>query len=235
MGKFETANALAILAGARVPSWTEQAAWTTPPQSASAGVYLENSLFTMLAVEMREEVHRRTARVTISTLDLAASYTVTINGTACTAAGPFANLPAIINGLVTAINASAIASAVTASAVDEDASIAGVETVKIVGDNSTDYTITMSATGTGVLAVVADPTIATLKIYAKLRGSSAPSAWVAPYDASYALDWTGYVERLACAGVDRFAAELSDVDGTGDGASVTYTNVTVKIGPCVAE
>ena len=237
MGKFEKANLLAILAGGRRPQWEEQASYSGAPNSVSDGNSMEDAILSMLSVEMREEAHRRTARVTVSTLDLAANYTVTINGTAHTENGPFADRAEIINDLVAAINAGAQAGVVTASAVDEDSGIAGVDTVKIVGDVEADFTITMSATGTGVLAVVADPTTAGMRLWAKFRsaGSSvAPAAWTMIYDQDFTLDIRGFNESFRVAGLDRLYAELYSVDGAGDGASVTYAP-TVTHGPCVTE
>jgi len=236
MGKFEKANDLAILAGARRPQWAQQVAYDGAPSSASSGVYMEDAISSVLSVEMREEAHRRTARVTVSVVDLAADYTVTINGTACTALGPFVDAEQIITDLVMAINASAEAPVVTASAVDTDDDTID-DTVKIVGDIELHFTIDISATGTGVLACVADPDTAGLRIFATYRksgSSSAPAAWTLVYDQDFPLDYRGFSERPTVAAVDRLYAELYDVDGTGDGASVTYAP-TVMHGPCVTE
>jgi hypothetical protein len=235
MGQYETANILAILSGGRNPQWEEQEDYDGAPAAAGDGVYLEDAVHALVDVKMREEVHRRTARVTVSTLDLAANYTVTINGTACTATGAFADRAEVINDLVSAINGSGIASAVTASATDEDSGISGVDTVKIVGDTEADFTIDISATGTGVLACTADPTTAEMQVYVTYGSSNAPTGWRAPLDCQWTLDKRGFCERFDTAGLDRMYVSLTSIDGAGDGATVTYPNVAVLIGPCVVE
>jgi hypothetical protein len=235
MGQFEIANELAILAGGRNPQWVEQEDYDGAPTSAGDGVHLEDSLKTLVDVRLREDVHRRTARVTVTTLDLTANYTVTINGTACAATGPFADRAEVINDLVTAINGSGIASAVTASAADEDSGVSGVDTVKIVGDTETDFSIDISATGTGVLACEADAVSAEMQIYVTYGGTNAPDGWRAPLECQWTLDVLGFGERFDTPGIDRMYVGLSSIDGhANDGASVTYAP-TVHIGPCVTE
>ena len=233
---YDTANRLAVLSGARVPQWETQlghdgTSGTDPdgyPSSAAAGVDLVNSVQALVAVEMRAAVHRRRAVVTVTTLDLTADYTVTINGTACVATGVHANLDGLLTEIALIINTN-VPSVVTATA-DLTA-----DSVTIVSDTNADYTITMSATGTGVLAIEADPTVATLRLWAKCRSSSAPNTWIEVLDQEFALTHVGFLERFDVPGLDRIYVEVADVDGTGDGASVTYTFPTVKIGPCVAE
>lgn len=232
---YETANLLAILSGARSPQWEAQlghdgTAGTDAdsyPSSAGAGVDLVNSVQALVSVEMRAAAHRRRSVISVTTLDLTATYTVTINVTGCAAAGPFADLDALLTALALAIN-TALNPTYTATA-DLTAN-----TITVIGPNE-DYTITMSATGTGVLAIEADPTTATMRIWAKCRSSSAPSTWLLIADQEFALTSAGWLDRLDVAGLDRIYVEVADVDGTGDGASVTYTFPTVKIGPCVSE
>lgn len=236
MGMLDTSNTLAILAAGRVPEWYTQLGHDGTsgtdadgyPSAASAGVDLLDTMQALVAVEMRAAVHRRRSVVSVTTLDLAATYTVTIDGTGCNAAGVHASLDALLTALALAIN-TALPSLVTATA-DLTA-----DTITIVGDTNADYTITMSATGTGVLAIVADPTEATLRLWAKCRSASAPSTWLLVLDQEFAITEVGFLERFDVAALDRLYVEVSGVDGTGDGASVTYTTPTIKIGPCVAE
>lgn len=238
---FEDSTILSILSAGASPSWTsidDEANYTGYPAAADAGVYLNGALKTLVAVDMREAVHRRTARVTIPTYDGAADYTVTINATAITvAAAAHATLNELIDALATAINASgAINALVTAS--DEDN--AGT-TLLIVGDVDADFTIDATATGTGTVAIVADPDTASVRIWGSLKaasGETAPSGWRLVNDATFAIDERGFLERFDTAGFDRLYVELASVDGTGDGdsdATLTITYVpTVRVGPTTA-
>lgn len=235
---YDTANILAILAAARNPEWSTQLGHDGTsgtdadayPSSAGAGVDLVNSVQALVAVEMRAAVHRRRSVVTVTTLDLAADYTVTIDGNACVATGAHADLDAMLTELAGAINASVPLDGVVTATADLTA-----DTVTIISDTNADYTITMSATGTGVLAIEADPTTAKLRLWAKCRSSSAPSTWIQILDQEFDITGVGFLERFDVGGLDRLYVEVATVDGTGDGASVTYTTPTVKIGPCVSE
>ena len=232
MGAFEKANDLAILAGGRKPQWEEQATYTGAPSTPSSGVYLENALAAAIAIGLREEAHRRTARVTVDTLDLAADYTVTIGGVACTAAGPHASLAALLSAIDVAVDAGAGAT-VPASVTDEDGDSVD-DTVLIVGDAEADWTIAVSATGTGVLDCVADASTGAMRVWAKMREDDAPDAWLLVYDQDLLLTRRGFLERYEIGGLDRIYVELYDLTYAGDGGTVTYS-AEVKIGPCVVE
>ena len=239
MGSFEKANDLAILAGGRKPEWEEQTAYDGAPASASSGVALGNVLEALVTVAMRAEVHRRTATITITTLDLLATYVVTISGNAATydaAAGGAADEEDVILGIAAAMAAApAVAALVTATTSDEDDDGAD-DTITVVGVGEADYTITIAATLTGVLACVADPTTAGMRVFTTGRtvGSATPAGWRHALNASYTLDYRGFMERFGVGGLGRLYVELHTVDGAGDGASVTY-NPTVHVGPCVLE
>lgn len=240
MGKFEIANDLAILAAGRNPQWASQSGgFAGTPDGDGDGLYLEDSVVTLVDVGLREEVHRRTARVTATTLDLAADYTVTINGTACVATGAHADRDAMINELVAAINASAQAGVVTATAVDDDDVAGGVDTTVLIrGDVDTEFSIDISATGTGVLACVADASSAVLRMWHTYatNGDDTPDGWRHPFDAEYTIDWRGFGERFSTSGLDRLFVEVDDIAGhASDGGSVTYTDPVIRIGPCVTE
>lgn len=231
MGKYEKANELAILAAGRNPQWDAPSAWENAPSSASSGVYCENSLVALVDVMLRQEAHRRTAVVSVTTLDLAADYTVTINGVAAVATGAHASLDAMLTELEVAINALAGDPVVATADLAAD-------TITIVGSAQDDYSIAVSATGTGVLACVADASSATLYGWLVYQAGNAntPEGWRHPYDAEYAIDWSGYADRWTAAGIDRLYVEVRDLAGfAGDGGSVTYNDPVVRIGPCVTE
>jgi hypothetical protein len=237
MSTWEDANRLAVLAAGANPQWVEQTDYSGNPDSAASGVYLEEALQTQVIVDLREELHRRTARVTIGTLDLTADYVIEINGNAVTydagVAGP-ADATEVLEGIAAAINADVtVGPLVTAEAVDTDED-AVIDTVVIRGDAEADYSIDFSTTGTAVLEVSADAKTASARIFQKAGGSGdRPDGWRLVRGANaIAIDRYGFAERLETGGIDRFYVELYDVDGGGDGASVTHT-ATVLIGPGV--
>jgi hypothetical protein len=220
MSTWEDANRLAVLAAGANPQWVEQTDYSGNPDSAASGVYLEEALQTQVIVDLREELHRRTARVTIGTLDLTADYVIEINGNAVTydagVAGP-ADATEVLEGIAAAINADVtVGPLVTAEAVDTDED-AVIDTVVIRGDAEADYSIDFST-----------------RIFQKAGGSGdRPDGWRLVRGANaIAIDRYGFAERLETGGIDRFYVELYDVDGGGDGASVTHT-ATVLIGPGV--
>ena len=231
MGKFETANDLAILAAGRVPQWDAPSEWDGAPASESSGVYLVNALVAVCDVRLRTTAHRRTAVVTVSVLDLAADYTVEIDAFVCVATGAHADLDALLTEIAAIVNSTAGAT-VTATA-DLTA-----DTVTIVGDAQDDFAIDISATGAGVLACVADASTATVFVWAlyKEGNDNTPEGWRHPFDAEYAIDWSGYSDRFTVGGLDRLYLEVRALAGfAGDGGSVTLNDPVVRIGPCVTE
>ncbi len=252
MGLNETANLLAVLAGARRPVWTppgdngnDTTGYTGAPQVAGAGVeILDNAsdsrgvLAVGVYVAMREDVHRRTFRITIPVFDAASTYTVTINGAATSGASQ-ATITLLLAELVTDINTAAAAT-ITAIA-DPDAP---TTTVLVTGDAEADYTIGVSvAAGTGTILATADPTSATIRAFTTLAGtmsdgSALPTNWCLVPEFEYTADYRGYRDTFQPPGCGRFYVELDDLTGTGDvaGASGTITYApTVLIGPCVVE
>lgn len=243
---FTLATELAILLAGRAPSWRSQvvsSALTAPPVAVTDGAALDSAPRTLVAVDLREDVHRRTARLTIPTLSIGDDFTVTINGgTAVYDSVGDADLDEVVAGLAAAINADAdvntivLATAVRAS---DDATTVGVrDSVKIVGLTSADYTIDFTDNGTSVVACVADASTATLRLYFALAtapGVTLPDGWrKAP--TSYSIDGQGFVERFDTAGLSRMFVMLSGLDGpSGDGAAVTVRTPDVRIGPAVLE
>ena len=252
MSTFETANLLSILAAGRVPSWTEQTAFSGAPDADDDGVDIstvesKGAIVAMIGVDLREDVHRRKAVVT-ATHDATSTYTVTINGTAHADATP-TDLDELMTDLRDAINAGAQASAVTATALDSDGADVTVSgnpatQLQILGDNDLDWYIDISvAGGAGTIACVADPSSATMRLWSRFRaatGTTAPGSWRAILldgtSADLSLTWVGHAERYATAWLSPLYVELDDIDGNAsDGASVPYSNPAVNIGPCIKE
>lgn len=243
---WSIATRLAILSQARRGMWESPADFTGPPDSAGAGVDLADAVRTWVAVNMRENVHTRTSRVTITTLDLTATYSITINdgGGAVSAsydaaAGAAADEEDVILGLRDAINGAA---GIGVTAVAEDSDAGGTyDTIRITGDAEADYAITaFSATGTGVMAVEADPVSASMRLFWTARarvGSTAPSGWRGSHTAEV-IDYRGFMpeEPYFSGGKGRLFVQLSSITGhASDAAAVTINNPTVHVGPCLSE
>lgn len=238
MGKHETATELAILSAGRNPQWVAQEDYTGAPTLASSGVYLENALKAPVVVALRESAHRRTARVTVAVLDNTAGYTITIDGNAVNYVATGDTEEELIQALAAAITADTPAGAgdvVTATAVDTDDD--GLDdTLLLVGKAEAFWTLTVGASGTGELLAVADGDQATMRVWGYPKGSNddTPEVWTLIFDAVYTLTERGFLERFDVGGISRLYIELDGLDGTGDGAEVTYA-ATVRIGPCVTE
>lgn len=247
MGAFDTANQLAILAGARAPAWEAQSvqagsadtgsvlAPLRAPELASDGVETQNALYAMVDVPIRANPHRRKGVVTIGVFDAGSDYIVTLGGVAKTAANPHANVAAALASLAAAIHGGLYTATVVGS------------TVVFYGATDTDFSIVPSRSGgTGTLSIVADPSSASLRTYGIGRDGSAaaPSAWkscIGPNGTgTFTADVRGVVAPMPCAGLSRVYVEVDSLaghasDSTGTGGTLTYTTPTVTIGPCILE
>lgn len=245
-GAFETANQLAILAGARAPAWEDQPTLTgadvavdaplRAPELASDGVNLGGALYAMLSVPIRTNAHRRKGVITIGVFDATTNYTVTLGGNAFTSTTP-ANVATARSDLAAAIDAHA----------DYTASVVG-STVVFYGATDADFSIVPSRSGgTGTLSVEADPSSATLRFWgwaAEASGYTAPELWNAIIgpggNVSLAVDYRGALTPVAVAGLARLYVEVDALaghasDSAGTGGTLTYTAPTVRIGPCILE
>jgi len=262
----ETANELVVRAAGRNPQWVTQAdasptEWSRPPAAESAGVDLDNAVVALVKVGLREAVQHRRARITVTSFDGSANYTVTINGTAiATTAGSFADVDAVLVAMAAKIAADATVGGAaganqvvsselldSAGAVTSGTAAGGnaAVTLRVFGYDgtnplTTDYSVAISATGTGVLACDADPVSATLHLFwqGKTSGSNSPTGcvWEAG-KTSYSLTGFGFYERFDVGGLQKGHAYLASIAGHGsDGASVTYNDSpTVNFGPGAAE
>ncbi|MFU8802634.1 MAG: hypothetical protein ACNA8W_02385 [Bradymonadaceae bacterium] len=225
MGAFELLNRLGILSIGRRPEWKTPAS-TGIPTSPTAGVSIAGAVKTMVWLECREELHRRTARVTI-TNDAATTYTVTIGGNAV-ATGGEATLEATIDAMVEDINTDVDAGALVVASREG----AGDDSVLLLrGAGSADYTLTVGAeTGSGTIDFTADATTAEVWVYLYADGiGDKPEGWAIAKDGHWGdigdeIDFRGITERLETAGYSRCAVEV-----VADGA------VQVQIGPGVME
>lgn len=236
---FATSIALNVLAAGRAPAWRlqESASSSGPPTGTGAGVALQQSIRGLLHIALREQVHRRTARLRISTLDLAATYKVAINGTEVSynAGGSgAANESDVLNGIVAALSGNAPISAVAVASVVSTPA----PHVLFRGVGPADYGIGGSSTGTGVVEIAADLTRATARLYWSMDARAQivpPVPWVASPEL-HEIDRHGLIRRLETAGLKKLHVHLFDRGGhVLDGATVLYTSPPIWVGPGLNE
>lgn len=247
MGLFEDLNRAGLLAIGLMPEWVDIASadYLTPPDAADSGVYLQNSPRVLISVDVRDQVHRRTARVVVGTADLTTTvYTVTINGTAV-AYDASASLPAdataLVAGIAAALEADGTVGPLVVATADPDAP---TTTILIRGASATDYSIAVSVVGgTGTLSCNADAVSCTVHAYltaggiVKTGSTGSAGRWKRPAEGVWTgVAYRGVCERLDCGGYDRIAIELTSIAGhASDGGTVTFNIARVMVGPAVLE
>lgn len=261
----QNVNTIAELSSCRRPSWTPKTTTglTSAPNAADDGVSLADaaSPATRVAIALREDVWRRTARVTVTTRDAAANYTVTVNGTAiATTTGSFATDDLVLVELKAKIAADATVGQAAATPIVDSYLIdsTGTTTVGtagggnaataliVIGEAQADYSIAVSATGTGVLACKADPSTATAYVYLTAAGVGETATtdkpgttdWFLADDGTKSITYRGLALNLNTGGWDRVYVEVVPAGFAGDGGSVTFTDAnspTAFIGPASRE
>lgn len=261
----QNVNIIGELAACRRPSWTPKTTTgiTSAPNAADDGVSLADaaSPACRVAIALRENVWYRTARITVTTRDAAVNYTVTVNGTAiATTTGAFATDDAILVELKAKIAADATVGGAAATPIITSTLIdsTGTTTVGTAGGGNAavallvqglaqaDYSIAVSAGGTGVLACKADPSTATAYVYLTAAGVGASATtdkpattdWFLADDGTKSVTYRGLALNLNTGGWDRVYVEVVPAGYAGDGGSVTYTDAnspTVFIGPASRE
>ena len=263
----QNVNIIGELSACRRPVWTRKVttAITSAPDAADDGVSLADadSPASRIMICLRENVWRRTARVTVTTRDAAANYTVTVNGTAiATTTGSFATNDAILVELKAKIAADATVGGaaganqkITSYLIDTNGDTTvgtaggGNAAVALVvtGTIQADYYIAVSAGGTGVLACKADPLTATAYIYVTADGVANSATtdkpgttdWALVDDGTKSVTYRGLALNLTTGGWERLHVELGSIAGhASDGGSVTFTDTNsprVFIGPASRE
>ena len=232
MGAFDLASVAAVAASGILPSWEEQSAYDAIPDSATDGINLflssDPSIYALsdaLAINVRKlGSAARSAVITIGTLDATATYTVTLGGHACVYDASMGD------GLLATVLAG-IAAAIVSSGVVATASVSG-SSVVIVGVSATDYSITMGATGSGVIDIDADPASCTAALYV-FDGPNASQTWgLVAGGAIGTVSAQGYRQNLTTASWTRVYVYCSGLNAVaGDSGSLTYS-VAVWHGVC---
>lgn len=234
MSLFNTATDLAVRLSTRDPQWVVQATpATTPPGTAISGVLLNDAPATLLTVAVREETHRRTSRLVISTLNIGDTFTVTVDGTAVAydSTGD-ADLAEVLTGIAAAVNANGtVAAIVTADGSD------GAQVV-LIGDSAADYSVGFTRTGSSVIVVTADAAQCTAVIYWLMTAAPSitpPAQWFSR-DAQIVLAAKGFVDRYPTGGFLRGYVHVDGLAGVpADGSEVVLRNPDVSFGPAISE
>lgn len=231
-GLFEIVNQLSVLLVGRKPEWKLQPALTTLPATAAAGVALGSSPRAALHIALREEIHRKTARVKISAGDAATTYGITIGGTTISDVGQAAPED-IVQELLGLLDASAPINALVTYSTESSVAGGDVDTIVFKGKTAADYTITASASGgAGALELTKDATTCSAKVYGlpggKKPGTGQPQLpWALTRNGDLGtLGPEGLLEGgLNVAGLDQLAVVIEGADG----------QVRVWIGPSIQE
>jgi hypothetical protein len=223
-GDFELVNRLSILTVARRPEWKRHvdAELGEVPPDANHGEFLENAPVTHLDFQTREQIDARTVYATIDQAS-GDDYTVTIDGTetATYSASGSDAVPDIVDGVVSAMNSGAPDGTVTADAFDLDGD-GNDDTVRILGDQSGDYTVTVSTTGSAQMSLSGDPLMYDVRLWVLPKDTYSNRDLVGwtihpSSDELPRVDWRGYKLRVPTAGYDRMAIQTFDRSSPEDG------------------
>lgn len=223
--------------------WVTQAdaGSTVPPSAANSGVYLDQAVRALVHVSLREQAHRRTARLTIPSATLTGTYTVTVQGTAVAynaTAGAPANLQALVDAIAAAIVANGTVAAIATATAVAASGVGSRDTVLLRGVGELDYGIDFTHSAAATVACAADLARAEMRLwwFAGARaGSTPPQVWASSGE-RWDIGARGHLQRLDVAGLDRLHVQLSDRRGhSGDGSIVTFAAPGIHIGPCLDE
>ena len=224
---FELVNRLAVRSVGRRPRWAVQDATTGPPTSASSGVNISNAVKTSIQIALREDVHRKTTRLSKNYDDFtAAIVTVTIDGNAV--ATSLDGLTGIdeIQEIVDEINGDGTVSGIVTASVEDE------NTVLIQGDGEDSYTIAVTDDETADRFVIIheDADSADLETYVRQAGTAdRPLNWTRKTELDLAnLDEGGESKTFDTAGLSRIYYRVADVTPAG-------ASVKVSIGPAGSE
>lgn len=247
---FADLNDAGLLAIALIPEWVDQDAatsdYTGAPDAASAGVYLQASPKAVGEIKLREEVHRRTARIVVGVGDTATTYTISIDGNTVATVPSASVVATTVSEWADDINADVTVGALVTASVDPDDATGATLLIQGIAeaDYSIDYTL---AGGTGtVTSFTADASSAAGRFFVSRGGltksgsdTGKENSWALALNGDLgAITYRGMTERFDVAGYTNGYLEVYDIAGVaGDGATnaVTLTIYSVAIGPAVLE
>lgn len=237
---FTEVNVLAELLAGRKPIWERQGTLLPvgggistgteipPPSRTTDGIELNNATTTLVAVDLRADVSKRTCRVTFLTVDLTGSYRTVINGNILVFVSAASDLNDLIIGWRDLINATAPTNTIVVARGEDTIGATSAplfDTLVIEGLTPVDYSCFLDTSGSAVILGTLDPFSAKATVfvtYRPLDASEDPEAlWRTVPGALYDIDTDNFVARVATAGADRIYVQVTDVRGiAGDGTNV---------------
>ena len=220
---FELVNQLAVRAVGRNPRWSTQEDTTGAPSTSSAGVNIRNAVRTLVQVTLREQAHRRQARLEQNyEVETEATITITIDTNDVVVDLDGVAAEDELQTIADAINADATVSEIVTASVDTDQ-------IRVVGDSEDDYTLSVTDDETGDRLVIAreDATEANIRVWLRDGGTGdRPERWALAREFSVEnLDYRGDTIAIHSAGYRRMYIETFGEDG----------DVQVAIGPGAEE
>ena len=206
---FELLKELGVLNVGRNPVVTEQSPLesgaSSEAPSGDVGVDMTNSVICYYGLELRRDARFQVTGVTVTAVDVTATYTVTVNGTASNyAAGAGDDETAILNGL--ALQIIADGEPVTPSVTTEG----GTPTLLVQSNTTATFTLTVGATGAGALADSFDATTVDFQVWGRLKTRS---AWCLLPQGTFTGQTTNVCDRMGVAGFDRVFIRVTATDG----------------------
>ena len=206
---FELLKELGVLNVGRNPVVTEQdpleSGGSDDPPSGGLGVSMADAVICYWGVEIERNARFQVTGVWIKVVDVTATYTVTINGTASNYAAVVGDdETAILNGL--ALQIIADGEPVTTSMTTE-----GVTPTMLVTSNTTaTFTLTVAATGAGKIRSSFDATTVAFEIWGRLKTRS---AWCLFPEGTFTAQTDNVCDRMGVAGYDRIFIRMTATDG----------------------
>jgi hypothetical protein len=223
MATIEAIKDLATLSQGRVPVWTSQTvvdpgALNGPPTSTLSGLDMGDAVIAYCAVSLRSAVTVQTARVTIDAVDDTATYTITLDGVNADYAAMGGDLEAEI--------AAGLKAAVEALPAGYTVALDGSDLI-ITGPDIDQYTVAVSATGTGALSEWHDASFVRFRIWvlSKTLGTWHKAVNLDEPTDSWNQTQVNWMGRFLVAGMSRAYIEILETDG----------RVTPRLGPTRAE
>lgn len=220
---------LAVLRAGQHPQWTDRAVDNTAgaaapfearPTPLDAGTPLNDALVALLKVQVRFNPDSMTAEVTIDGLDVAETYTITINATPHVDAGAETTEEAILDEIGGLINVGAQSAVVQA---DPVVGVGPAAKLVIRGIVEADFTISTSVSGGAAsMTLVADATFADVEVYFRSKNRSLVEWNLAP-NGAFSVDNRNLGDhRFFPAGEEAIFVRVEDTDG----------RALIAIGPC---
>lgn len=253
------ASLLTELSAGRRPLWVQQSSTENPPTTVNSGVSClvdgsgRSALVTGVKIKFRESVAERRAVVT-PTYANGSAYSFALDGQTGTpvsyTAGVSDDEEAIVDGLIAALLAESNHNALLSGAKEGSGSSATLVLTSKSGQFDAFILAAISASGSGAIAIELEADSCSWHLWALPAGTrdntsepdDAYTEWARPAlvdsvrEAQF-CDWAGYYDTISTGSVAALYVEILDVNGpsgevtSGSGATISYTDPAVFIGP----